>query len=130
MKKNNTDVFMKNANNLRKFLLNLRNENDRESILGMSERLGISESYLSRIERGERSIPENFVDDVAKTYKLDNTQKKELSEIVNSLTNEIKLSLENIPKDKKEMAIKFAKNFKKLGHKEVSDISEILGRGN
>lgn len=130
MKKNNTDVFIKNANNLRKFLLNLRNENDRESILGMSERLGISESYLSRIERGERSIPENFVDDVAKTYKLDNTQKKELSEIVNSLTNEIKLSLENIPKDKKEMAIKFAKNFKKLGNKEVSDISEILERGN
>lgn len=130
MKKNNTNVFIKNANNLRKFLLNLRNENDRESILGMSERLGISESYLSRIERGERSIPENFVDDVAKTYKLDNTQKKELSEIVNSLTNEIKLSLENIPKDKKEMAIKFAKNFKKLGNKEVSDISEILERGN
>lgn len=130
MKKNNTDVFIKNANNLRKFLLNLRNENDRESILGMSERLGISESYLSRIERGERSIPENFVDDVAKTYKLDNTQKKELSEIVNSLTNEIKLSLENIPKDKKEMAIKFAKNFKKLGNKEISDISEILERGN
>lgn len=130
MKKNNIDVFIKNANNLRKFLLNLRNENDRESILGMSERLGISESYLSRIERGERSIPENFVDDVAKTYKLDNTQKKELSEIVNSLTNEIKLSLENIPKDKKEMAIKFAKNFKKLGNKEVSDISEILERGN
>jgi DNA-binding helix-turn-helix protein len=121
---------MKNIEKLRKFLLNLRNENDRESILGMSERLGISESYLSRIERGERSIPKNFVDDVAKTYKLDNTQKKELSEIVNSLTNEIKLSLENIPKDKKEMAIKFAKNFKKLGNKEVSDISEILGRGN
>jgi DNA-binding helix-turn-helix protein len=120
---------MKNIEKLRKFLLNLRNENDRESILGMSERLGISESYLSRIERGERSIPKNFVDDVAKNYKLDNTQKKELSEIVSSLTNEIKLSLENIPKDKKEMTIKFAKNFKKLGNKEVSDISEILERG-
>lgn len=120
---------MKNIEKLRKFLLNLRNENDRESILGMSERLGISESYLSRIERGERSIPKNFVDDVAKNYKLDNTQKKELSEIVSSLTNEIKLSLENIAKDKKEMAIKFAKNFKKLGNKEVSDISEILERG-
>lgn len=121
---------MKNIEKLRKFLLNLRNENNMESILEMSEKLGISESYLSRIERGERSIPKNFVDDVVKTYKLDDTQKKELSEIVNSLTNEIKLSLENIPKDKKEMAIKFAKNFKKLGHKEVSDISEILGRGN
>lgn len=120
---------MKNIEKLRKFLLNLRNENNRESILGMSERLGISESYLSRIERGERSIPKNFVNDVAKNYKLDNTQKKELSEIVNSLTNEIKLSLENLPKDKKEMAINFAKNFKKLGNKEVSDISDILGRG-
>lgn len=120
---------MKNIEKLRKFLLNLRNENNRESILEMSERLGISESYLSRIERGERSIPKNFVDDVVKTYKLDNNQKKELSEIVNSLTNEVKLSLENIPKDKKEMAIKFAKNFKKLGNKEVSDISEILERG-
>ena len=120
---------MKNIEKLRKFLLNLRNEHNRESILEMSERLGISESYLSRIERGERSIPKNFVDDVVKTYKLDNNQKKELSEIVNSLTNEVKLSLENIPKDKKEMAIKFFKNFKKLGNKEVSDISEILERG-
>lgn len=120
---------MKNIENLRKFLLNLRNENNRESILEMSERLGISESYLSRIERGERSIPKNFVEDVSKTYKLNNNQKNELSEIINSLTNEVKLSLENIPKDKKEMAIKFAKNFKKLGNKEVSDISEILERG-
>ena len=129
MKKNNTDVFLKNANNLRKFLVELRSDSGNESILDMATKLGISESYLSRIERGERGIPTNFVDDVAKTYKFDNTQKKELSEIVNSLTNEVKLSLENIPKDKKEMAIKFAKNFKKLGNKEVSDISEILERG-
>ena len=69
---------MKNIEKLRKFLLNLRNENDRESILEMSEKLGISESYLSRIERGERSIPKNFVDDVVKTYKLDNTKKKRI----------------------------------------------------
>lgn len=120
---------MKNIKTLKDFLLNLRNENGGESILIMSEKLGICESYLSRIERGERNIPKNFVEDVVKTYKLDSKQKKELSEIVNSLTNEVKLSLENIPKDKKEMAINFAKNFKKLGNKEVLDISEILERG-
>lgn len=120
---------MKNIKTLKDFLLNLRNENGGESILIMSEKLGICESYLSRIERGERNIPKNFVNDVIKIYKLDNTQKNELLQIVSSLSNEIKLSLENIPKDKKEMAINFAENFKKLGDKEVSDISAIIKRG-
>lgn len=120
---------MKNIKNLKDFLLNLRNKNGGESILIMSEKLGISESYLSRIERGERNIPKNFVDDVVKTYKLDSNQKNELLQIISSLSNEIKLSLDNIPKDKKEMAINFAENFKKLGDKEVSDISAIIKRG-
>lgn len=120
---------MKNIKNLKDFLLNLRNENGGESILIMSEKLGISESYLSRIERGERNIPKNFVNNLVKSYKLNNNQKNELLQIISSLSNEIKLSLENIPKDKKEMAINFAENFKKLGDKEVSDIYAIIKRG-
>lgn len=129
MKKNNTDVFLKNANNLRKFLVELRSDNGNESILDMATKLGISESYLSRIERGLRVIPENFYEVIVEKYKLDNKKAKELYSNIAKLTTEVKINLKNSSNEKKTVAVNFAKKFSKLKDSDVKEIDNILKRG-
>lgn len=129
MKKNNTDVFLKNANNLRKFLVSLRSDNGNESILDMATKLGISESYLSRIERGLRVIPENFYEVIVEKYKLDNKKAKELYSNIAKLTTEVKINLKNSSNEKKTVAVNFAKKFSKLKDSDVKEIDNILKRG-
>lgn len=129
MKKNNTDVFLKNANNLRKFLVSLRSDNGNESILDMATKLGISESYLSRIERGLRVIPENFYEIIVEKYKLDDKKAKELYSNIAKLTTEVKINLKNSSNEKKTVAVNFAKKFSKLKDSDVKEIDNILKRG-
>lgn len=129
MKKNNTDVFLKNANNLRKFLVSLRSDNGNESILDMATKLGISESYLSRIERGLRVIPENFYEVIVEKYKLDDKKAKELYSNIAKLTTEVKINLKNSSNEKKTVAVNFAKKFSKLKDSDVKEIDNILKRG-
>lgn len=129
MKKNNTDVFLKNANNLRKFLVSLRSDNGNESILDMATKLGISESYLSRIERGLRVIPENFYEVIVEKYKLDDKKANELYSNIAKLTTEVKINLKNSSNEKKTVAVNFAKKFSKLKDSDVEEIDNILKRG-
>lgn len=66
---------------LGKFLKKLRIDND-EVIKDMAKKLGVSDSYLSQIELGNRKIPKAFLSRILEAYELNTEQINKLSKII------------------------------------------------
>lgn len=78
-----------------KFCRKLRIDND-EIMKDMAEKLGVTASYLSAIEKGKRTIPTDWAEQIAKHYELTEQQINELTNllIINSLTEREKQALD------------------------------------
>ena len=98
-----------------KELRKLRIDKD-ENIHSMAKKLGISISYLSAIEAGNRKIPCGMVDTIIKKYHLDS----ERSEIIRQAENE---SLEKINFDLTSVTVEQRKLIFALSRK-LNDISD------
>jgi transcriptional regulator with XRE-family HTH domain len=67
---------------LRKFRIDVD-----ESQKNMAEKLGMTAGYLSRIEIGTRTIPDNFCSHFADIYEMNETQKIQLMQAAHASKN-------------------------------------------
>ena len=66
------------------------------SLIQASELLGVSKTYLSLIEYGEKDIPIDFKDKIIKKFKLDGAQCNELAEAIESTPCNRKISVDDL----------------------------------
>lgn len=64
-----------------KFCRKLRIDNN-EIMKDMAEKLGVTASYLLAIEKGKRSIPTDWAEQIASLYELTEQQTKELINLI------------------------------------------------
>ena len=108
-----------------KFCRKLRIERN-EILKDMSEKLGVTVSYLSAVENGNRAIPDEWKAGLIKIYNLNDLEIHELKIAIIDTNEEIKLKLKKGDVTKQEFALKLARKFDSLTQEEIEKISKIL----
>lgn len=98
-----------------------------ENLLHMSNRIGISASYLSSIENGSRKIPEDLTKKIVKLYFLTIDEQTKLEEAENLSIDEVNIRLNSLNKEQKKLALLLSRKLPTLENAE--DFIELLLKG-
>lgn len=108
-----------------KFSRKLRIENN-ELLKDMSEKLGVTASYLSAVEIGKRNVPKKWEDIIVKTYNLDNDMALELKTAIEYSAKVISIEVEDLHKDDKDLILMLARKVNELDDNEKTNLKKIL----
>lgn len=93
----------------------------------MAMDLSISASYLSAIENGTRSVPDNFLSSLLSIYQLSNIEMDMLNNVLQA-EDVAKLDISVFPEHKKKLLLKITQH--QLTEEDVSEICKKLeGKG-
>ena len=101
-----------------------------ETIVQMSEKLGMSTSYLSSIENGKRKIPDDFLNKIFENYTLSAKDKVELKKSYELSLQEAVINLEKLSDEKKELSLLYARKIEGLSEDKIKKMKEFLNGDN
>lgn len=110
-------------NRVGKFLRVIRISHN-ESARDMAEKLQISPSYLSAIENGKRSLPENFEELVINCYDLTSDELQEFRDAVNEVQGYLKVNTGDMGEDEKYLIMNLLNN--KLDDSTIEKLCGII----
>ena len=113
------------ATNFAKLMKEIRKP-DNESLRTMAKRLEISAAFLSALEVGKKTIPTEYADKICKEYNLDDTMKDKLTDAISESNNMIKLGLEDLNNDQKNVSLLFARKISNADPNLIKKLKEAL----
>ncbi len=100
---------------------------DRAETLGdMAEKLGITSSYLSAIEKGKRPAPDGLTDRISDLYGLGADVRVRLANAADKTILAVKLALSGASDPKREAALCFARSFDELDDDTAESVLKLL----
>lgn len=99
-----------------------RHQNQRE----MADVLGVTENFLSMVEKGKKPIPEKWIDILTDYYKLKEYPRQILIDAAEASKIRIKIDLKGKPLYKRDLAVAFEKQFDKIDEDAAQSIMDIL----
>lgn len=100
----------------------------KEVLKDASKFLGVSCAFISSVECGKKTIPEEWYDKIVSHYRLNEKQQKELRDVIDRSAKAVKLNLENVTPTQKDLVVQFQRSFKDLDEKTTNEIINILKR--
>lgn len=100
----------------------------KEVLKDASEFLNVSCAFISSVECGKKSIPEEWFEKMVNHYNLNEKQQKELRTAIDRSAKTIKFSIENVTPTQKDLAVQFQRSFDELDEETANEILEILKR--
>ena len=97
-----------------------------ETLGDMAEKLGITSSYLSSIEKGKRPTPPGLTNSIADLYSLETEMREQLSTAADKTIQSIKLNLGNATDSKRDAALCFARSFDDLDDETAENVLKLL----
>lgn len=97
-----------------------------ETLGDMAERLGITSSYLSAIEKGKRPAPSGLIDKVADLYSLSDDARGSLAAAADKTLKSVKVELEGASDSKRDAALCFARSFDDLDDETAKSVLKLL----
>jgi len=97
-----------------------------EVLKDMAQKLGVTTAYLSAVETGKRNIPEEWLDIIKREYQLEQREYEGLVDTVYSLKKIIKIDMDNIEEQDREVMLEFVKNFNILNERDKKEIMTII----
>ncbi|MDR2360243.1 MAG: helix-turn-helix domain-containing protein [Oscillospiraceae bacterium] len=97
-----------------------------ELLKDMSDRLGVTASYLSAVENGKRAFPTEWAKKIGDDYELDSSGRAELENAVTESADSVKIELSAVNGSRKNLAFAFARKFETLDEAELAKIRKIL----
>lgn len=82
-----------------------------ETLYDMAQAIGVSSSFLSAVETGQKRAPDDLVDRLVQHLNLDMLDQLELREAAQQTGPELRISLRGKSKDAREVAAMFARRF-------------------
>lgn len=82
-----------------------------ETLFEMARAVGVSSSFLSAVETGQKRAPDDLVDRLVKHLNLDLVDALELREAAQQTGPELRIPLRGKSKDAREVAAMFARRF-------------------
>ena len=110
---------------LGKFLRKLRIDRG-ELLKTMSEKLGISMSFLSSVENGKKSMPSDWIQRIPELYNLDDSKKKEFDTAVAESEKGIGVKFEGLSEENKKISVAFARKIQTLSPEARNAIQQYL----
>lgn len=92
----------------------------------MADKLKVSSAQLSFIETGKRNISSNFIEKVIKFLKLTKRESEQLYNLVEQSQKSIKIPLDNISYEYREVVSIFSKKFSHLTINQINKIKKVL----
>ena len=108
-----------------KFCRRLRITNN-ELLLDMANKLGVSPSYLSSVEVGRKSIPEEWKKIIPELYELNAEEVIELEKCIDDSVRQIKISMDGRNESDRMFLLAFARKLDDLDLLEKEKILKIL----
>lgn len=100
---------------------------DHGILLGtMAKTLGVSSSYLSAIEYGNKKIPDDLYKKIVDNYQFSENECVELDCCINMTNEMVGINLKNTTENQGETAILFARRLKNLDNDTLNTIRAIL----
>ncbi|MGN0417188.1 helix-turn-helix domain-containing protein [Anaerostipes faecalis] len=100
---------------------------DREERLkDMADRLNVTTAYLSAVENGKRTVPDAWVYEIIDTYHLDDNEARELQRAAYENKSDLTIGLNNT--ENIEVALSFARKFRKLTIKQANELQKMLDK--
>ena len=100
-----------------KYLRTLRINNG-EMLKDMANKLEVSSAFLSAIENGKKSIPNDWYDKIVNIYNLADNESKKLKQAIDNSVISTKLNFSNNSPKNIGIALQFARRF---NEKSISD---------
>ncbi len=117
------------ATEIAKFLRKLRIDSDK-SLGDMAEDLNLSAAYLSAIENGRRTAPEEMKDNLFAKYSLSEGQKLEFARLVAESRKKVEIGLKGIQEDilpeYVDTAVMFAHDLSQMNRQQLAEVKEFL----
>lgn len=110
-----------------KFLRKLRIDRG-ELLADMAQKLEVSASFLSAVETGTKNMPHAWPSQIIDLYSLSKEQAVALRKAADVSVKQIRIQLDDIQNEKRDLVITFARLFNDLGCNEVESIMRILKR--
>ncbi len=108
-----------------KFLRILRINNG-EILKDMADKLNVSVSFLSAVENGKKEVPSLWEEKIADIYSLNSNEKDELAEAILKSKKEVKISLQELDDQDKDIVLEFARKFSDLDQQTKQNIMKYL----
>lgn len=83
----------------------------RETLYEMAKAVGVSSSFLSAVETGQKRAPDDLVTELERHLQLDLVDQVELREAAKQTGPELRIPLRGKSKDAREVAAMFARRF-------------------
>lgn len=99
-----------------------RHQNQRE----MADVLGVTENFLSMVEKGKKPIPEKWIDILTDYYKLKEYPRQILIDAAEASKIRIKIDLKGKPLYKRDLAVAFEKQFEQIDEDAAQSIMDTL----
>lgn len=101
-----------------------------EVLFDATKYLKVTSAYISSVECGKRSVPEEWEMIICNHFKLNDKEKMELHEAIEQSKTLVKISLENASPIQKQAALSFCRSFDDIDEETAKKIVEILERNN
>ena len=96
----------------------------------MADVLGVSENFLSMVEKGKKPIPEKWIDILTDYYHLKEYPRQILIETAEASKVKIKIDLKGVPLYKRDLAVSFERCFDQIDENAAQSIMSILSELN
>lgn len=113
---------------LGRFLRKLRIDRN-ELLKDMSEKLGVSVSFLSAVENGKKHMPANWNALICKIYKLTDDQQSEFTKAIAETEDNLDMDLSGAEMNSRRLAVSFARNLPFLTEEQVKAMQQIMELG-
>ena len=110
-----------------KTLRKIRIDHD-ELLKDMASKLGVTVAYLSAVENGKREVPDSWIDIISCKYGLADAEVVELQKCAYESKDNLRIDLNNVSVEERELALAFARSFKTLTEEEMKTLNEIFKR--
>ena len=97
-----------------------------ENINTMARKLGISISYLSAIEAGQRKIPSDMVDKIIAKYNLSEERSEIMRQAEAESSISIEIDLSNVSSEQRKLAFALSRKLDDISDKDCLDILDKL----
>ncbi len=112
-----------------KFLRKLRIDNE-QSLGDMAGKIDVSAAYLSAIENGKRTAPEDMKDKLFEKYSLSDEQKLEFARLIAESREKVEIGLKGIQEDilpeYVDTAVMFAHDLSQMNRDQLAKVKELL----
>ena len=99
-----------------------------ELLKEMSDKLGVTASYLSAVEHGKREIPSEWITRITVLYNLDKEMKKQLIFAADQSRLSITLKLDGVNTKTSTLVNAFARKFENLNQSDIDKMMDILNK--